>query len=410
MKTTLLTTCLFLFFLLPFTNAQSYFHQTAKGGVDHRIHGDTLIILENNFTVDYYQADMNAFGANYVSQQPQLINKYYSFPTDTSNLFNTKNYDCVNSVTVAFDSLYDPYQHTSFSADTFISFGIDYVYVPIVQVNHSGKNDTLELQLKTVDAYGYPTPTILLDTLFLADSANHDSLGNMNNYQIKTLKWNLGAYFVSGAKFAVTMIYYDRSKLDSCWFIYGYHSFNTNTCPALSAGTNTLALPTDFSRIPYPSGKLIANSFALWNQYYAYGSLPTEGGNDVFYPCDTNDRTFHAGVDGANFLQDIHIYVQDTASAYLGVKNITSPFSLISQNYPNPFNDKTTITYTINKIADVNFTVVDLTGRIIISQTYTKMPPGLHSVIVNANALSPGVYFYSFSASGSTATKKMVVY
>lgn len=412
MKKTLLTTYLILFLLLPFANAQTYFPQTLKGKTANHIRAgkktDTLIIIENNFTIDYYQADINKYGADYVYQQQQLINKYYSYPADTSNIFNTTNYYCINSVTVAFDSLYDPFQNTSFAADTFASFGIDYIYVPIIQVNHSGKNDTLELQLKTVDRYGYPTSNILLDTLFLADSANHDSLGNMNDNTIKVLKWSLGAYYVSGAKFAVTMIYYDYTKRDSCWFIYGYHSFNAS-CPNMPAGTNTLAYPTDFSKIPYPSGPDTANSFEVWNQYNSYGTLPTEGGNNVYFPCDTN-KTFHYGIDGANFFQDVHIYVQDTVSAYLGIKNILSPFSLLTQNYPNPFNNKSTITYTTNKIADINFQVVDLTGRVILSQNYTKMAPGLHSIILNASSLSPGIYFYTLSSSGSSVTKKMVVY
>jgi hypothetical protein len=229
-----------------------------------------------------------------------------------------------------------------------------------------------------------------------------------NNYQVKTIKWPLGAYYVSGARFAITMIYYNHNKKDSCWFVYGYHSFNAS-CPNMPLGTNTLAYPTDFSRIPYPSNVDTANSFTLWNQYYAYGILPTEGGNNVYYPCDTNE-TFHYGIDGANFFQDIHIYVQDTASAYLGIKNMNPAFSIISQNYPNPFNDKTTISYTINKAADVNFKVVDITGRVLLSQSNTKVSPGLHSIMVNASSLSPGVYFYSFSSSGSSVTKKMVVY
>ncbi len=414
MKTTLLTTCLFLFFLLPFpdVSGQSYFHQTVKGGPDHRVYGDTLIIIEDNFTVDYYQADANLFGGNFIDQQGQLINKYYSFPKDTLNSYKASsmmfmNYDCINSIKVTFDSLYDPYQHTSFALDTFASFGIDTIFVPIIQEHYSADSlkDTLEIQLNTVDAYGYPTSNVLLDTMIIADT-----IGYGNNYHIKTIKWPLGAYYVSGAKFAVSVIYNDHSKLDSCWFIYGYNSFTTNTCPAISAGPNVLALPTDFSRIPYPSGKLIANSFAVWNQYYAYGSLPTEGGNNVYFPCDTSDKIFHPGIDGANFLQDIHIYVQDTASAYLGIKNINSPFSIISQNYPNPFNDKSTITYTISKVADVNFNLVDLAGRTIFAQSYTKVTPGMHSIIVNASTLSPGVYFYSLSSSGTKATKKMVVY
>ncbi len=418
MKTTLLTICLSILFCLPLVNAQTYFHQTAKGKPDHRIQqggkvgGDTLIILYDTIVVDYYSADEAKFIGNYQYSQAQLLNTYYSFPKDTLNSYKASsmmfmNYDCINSITVAFDSLSSatPRGDTTINPDLLVNFGIAYINVPIIQKNVSTKRDTLEIQLNSVDAYGYPTPNILADTMFI-DSI----IGYNNNYEIKNLRWYVGNLTLSTYRFAVTVNYRDSSKRDSCWFIYGYHSFTNDTCPNLPAGTSYLALPTDFSGIPYPSKRLVANSFEVWNQYTAYGMFPTEGGNNVFFPCDTNEVTFHPGVDGANYFQDIDIYTVDTVVAYLGIKNINSPFSIISQNYPNPFNDKSTITYTINKLADVNFNVSDLTGRVILTENYTKMSPGLHSIIINANTLSPGVYFYTFSSSGSTVTKKMVVY
>ena len=73
--------------------------------------------------------------------------------------------------------------------DTISQTLIDTLYVPIIQVNHSGLNDTLEIQLTTVDINGYPqTNNYIVDTLVVADSANSYNIGAGNDNTINTDK------------------------------------------------------------------------------------------------------------------------------------------------------------------------------------------------------------------------------
>ncbi|HTB32173.1 MAG TPA: T9SS type A sorting domain-containing protein [Bacteroidia bacterium] len=405
MKTLLLTACL-LFLLLPFANSQSYFYQTHKVKPDHHVIGsvESTDTARYQFMVDNYRADDSVYHSAFLGNQAQLINKYYSYPNDTSSLtdLNARNYFCINSVTVAFDSIYDIDSGKAFNPDILGTFGISTIYIPIIQVNHSFQKDSLEIQINQVDAYGYPISSPVLDTII-------DSVyGAGNNYTIRTIQWNVGNYQFGGSKYAITMTYMDQSKRDSCWFIYGYGS-KKDTCP-IKNSFDSIALPTYFTKMPISPKPLIANSFAIWNEYRGYGLLPTEGGNNVYFPCDTLDKTFHPGIDGSNYLQDIHIYVKDTITIFTGVSAIHSPFTIINQNYPNPFTDKTTINYSINRTANVDFKVVDLTGRELQVQSFDNVKPGQHSILLDATKFSPGVYFYSFTSSGSTVTKKMVVY
>ncbi len=419
LKTILSAAICILFAFIPSAYSQTYFAQKAKGNATHRIkptrplHGDTIDIYP--VTLDYYSADLIKFPTTFISQQGQLMNKYYNFPTDTTNSYKGSstffmNYACINSISVAFDSLYDINSNISFFPDTIANLRIITINVPIIQVHHTAMdtahNDTLEIQLNQVDAYGYPTNIVLVDTLIIGDNIGDPS----NSDQIiKTITWNLNNFQVSGSQFAVTINYFDQSKQDSCWFIYGYNSFNSE-CNGEPSNDTVYAIPTDFSRITTSPKPLIANSFEIWNQYYGRGFFPTTGGDNIFFPCDSTEKIFHPGIDGINYFQDIHIFLTDTISVNMGVQNLHATGINVSQNYPNPFSSATVINYNTTKQADINFKVSDITGREILSQNYGRTQPGTHSISLDGTALNAGVYFYTINASGTTVTKKMVVY
>lgn len=80
------------------------------------------------------------------------------------------------------------------------------------------------------------------------------------------------------------------------------------------------------------------------------------------------------------------------------------------QNYPNPFNPKTIIRFQINRLSDVNISVYDIQGRLIIELVNQKHNTGTYEVNWNASGYSSGVYFYSLIIDGVTKdTKRMVL-
>jgi hypothetical protein len=415
-KTFLLTISL-LFSSLPFAYSQSYYAQNGKGLPCHHLTGAGVPKLtsegidSSNLFIDYYLSDSLLYTPNYVGLQGQLLNSYYKYPADTLNSYKGKsmffmNYDCINSIAVAFDSLV--VGSKGYSADTIAGIQLDTLYIPIIQVHNSAYThyDTLEIQLISVDGDGYPVfgSLALADTLIIADT-----IGAGNDSTIYTIKWNLSSLQLLSTKFAVNITYYDSTKQDSCWFIYGYGSFSSHCA---EEGSKTIfADNTNFSNIPNNIKDFKANSFAFWNGLAGYGYLPTSNGNNVFYPCNAADTDhFVPGIDGANYLQNIDIAADVFLSSYTGISNLHSPGISIRQNYPNPYNNTTNIGYSLVKSADISLKIVDLAGREVFSQSYGTMASGQHSIVLNANTFSAGVYFYSITSSGYTVTKKMEVY
>ena len=81
--------------------------------------------------------------------------------------------------------------------------------------------------------------------------------------------------------------------------------------------------------------------------------------------------------------------------------NTPKQFSL-SQNHPNPFNSKTTIVFNLPSANTVSIRIFDLLGReisVITDEKYYRA--GTHSVQINSDLFSSGVYFYEVQ-SGDT--------
>jgi hypothetical protein len=78
-------------------------------------------------------------------------------------------------------------------------------------------------------------------------------------------------------------------------------------------------------------------------------------------------------------------------------------------NYPNPFNPSTTISYTLNLSGNAQLTVYDLGGRQVAQLVNGYRQAGNHSVTFDGSNLASGVYVYTLSANGQTATAKMVL-
>lgn len=81
----------------------------------------------------------------------------------------------------------------------------------------------------------------------------------------------------------------------------------------------------------------------------------------------------------------------------------------LSQNYPNPFNPTTTIEYEIAKAVDVKIELIDVLGRTIKTIVNKFQTAGRYQVILNANALTSGVYFYKIEAGDFVSTKKLIL-
>jgi len=85
----------------------------------------------------------------------------------------------------------------------------------------------------------------------------------------------------------------------------------------------------------------------------------------------------------------------------------------LEQNYPNPFNPSTVIYYTLPTTADITLVVYNTLGQKVKTLIAGSQIAGQHSVEWDGTdesgaAVSSGVYFYKFTATDYSATRKML--
>jgi photosystem II stability/assembly factor-like uncharacterized protein len=81
----------------------------------------------------------------------------------------------------------------------------------------------------------------------------------------------------------------------------------------------------------------------------------------------------------------------------------------LKQNYPNPFNASTTINYYLLKKADVQLIIYDISGRYIDTILNKSQHSGNHSITLNAENLSSGIYIYKLKTNTFEQSRKMLL-
>jgi len=77
--------------------------------------------------------------------------------------------------------------------------------------------------------------------------------------------------------------------------------------------------------------------------------------------------------------------------------------------YPNPFNPVTTVGFNMPKAGWGTLALYDMQGRLVVNVAEGQYEAGAHSFILDASALSTGVYVLKLEALNQTATQKVVL-
>lgn len=81
----------------------------------------------------------------------------------------------------------------------------------------------------------------------------------------------------------------------------------------------------------------------------------------------------------------------------------------VDANFPNPFNPTTTLRVELPQASDVDVTVYDLTGRVVMKLPARSLQAGRHSITLDASMLGSGVYVYRVSTGTWMASGKMTL-
>jgi hypothetical protein len=93
---------------------------------------------------------------------------------------------------------------------------------------------------------------------------------------------------------------------------------------------------------------------------------------------------------------------------YVGIENSENNEFSVEQNIPNPFSNQTQIKFKVDKNTELIFELTDLTGRLIHKENI-KAKAGENTFNLSAEALSSGLYFYSFRSEYKKITKKLII-
>jgi len=82
---------------------------------------------------------------------------------------------------------------------------------------------------------------------------------------------------------------------------------------------------------------------------------------------------------------------------------------LLHQNYPNPFNPITSITFEIPEDSDVQLSIYNLAGRKVHTLVHEMKDAGKHTIQLNGNNLSSGIYFYVLKTPHKDIVRKLAL-
>jgi hypothetical protein len=150
------------------------------------------------------------------------------------------------------------------------------------------------------------------------------------------------------------------------------------------------------------SGHTLTSSVTTGNQWYMDGA-PLSG---------QTSNTFVVTQSGSHSYTDV-VTIDGVSSAASNAVLITAISNVldgdqfgVSQNNPNPFSGTTSISFSTPNSGTVQFTVVDLLGRVVNSQTINANA-GVNTITYAGS--DSGTYFYTISDGVHSVTKKLVV-
>jgi hypothetical protein len=79
------------------------------------------------------------------------------------------------------------------------------------------------------------------------------------------------------------------------------------------------------------------------------------------------------------------------------------------RGYPNPFNSVSNIEFMLERASQIELSVYDVLGRLIVTPLSGNLPSGKYRVPINASAWSSGIYFCRLQSPNETQIQKIIV-
>lgn len=187
-----------------------------------------------------------------------------------------------------------------------------------------------------------------------------------------------------------------------------YVSYSTDGGKSWTIGQNITANANGvLSNKENVFGSVAKNCDNFLHLVYQEDDLPgtnlQNNGNSNTHPND-EQRIMYRAIPIADILQN---KIGDVAS--VNRVNVDPKIFFVSQNQPNPLSSETATNIYLRDGSELNLTVTDVMGKIVKTENLGFYSAGNSTIIIDANDLNSGIYFYTISNSKYSITKKMQV-
>ena len=130
-------------------------------------------------------------------------------------------------------------------------------------------------------------------------------------------------------------------------------------------------------------------------------------GDEIFleFPGVSNRGIIYAGTHGLGMFMDKTYHIPLAVPNYPTRK--TEQHAL--RVYPNPTNGIIMIDFSLQSAEQVQFNIVDITGKIVLSNSFGNRDAGAYSETMDCSNLSPGLYFVNMKTNTQNKTSKIVL-
>nr|MBK9651928.1 T9SS type A sorting domain-containing protein [Bacteroidota bacterium] len=194
----------------------------------------------------------------------------------------------------------------------------------------------------------------------------------------------VGIYYPSQGAFSVTLVACNAIGCDSVTFVNFVQEFPSPVPPVVSVINDSLCVSGYVTYQWFETGNL--TNVLSTNSCF----VPTVAGNYFVLVTDTNGCEVASGTVPVT----VSIYEQDALSK---IKMI-----------PNPFDDITSLEFTIDDVHNTAISIVDVTGREVMTVDSKNFQPGKNKLQLNLSLLNDGVYFCKVSMQNKVMMVKLM--
>ena len=197
---------------------------------------------------------------------------------------------------------------------------------------------------------------------------------------------------------------------------YGGILQSTDEFDIVTGNTNEVGVPvTNWYTLVFDEPYLASAGDWLGAGFEHYGGSNVQYGESKY----TQDNTaFIYGPFGAGSAYDwyytnevpmVRLNLNPNAVNTISEETVNTTGFEMFPSFPNPTNGVTRIQFRLDRAADVNFEVIDITGKIVYTLDMGTQAPGYNSISVDASEFAAGVYTYTLSVDGERSTDRLMV-